>query len=185
MLYIAAAFSLLLVAFAAIHLVGSRLPAQHLARMGCQYPIGCEVLWEILTDYTSAPQWRSSVVAVHRDTTTSREIWVENNGRRKVAYETIEQLPCKRLVRRIATPDLPFSGTWTFEIAPAQNGCLLQVTECGTVANPFFRFIARYLIGHERSLRQYLSELSAYVARRTQTSEKGNLTGTTINSEIS
>ena len=172
MLYIAAALTLLLVVFAMIYLVGACLPPQHVACMGSRYPIGCERLWEILTDYANAPLWRSSVAEVRRDTTTSRVVWVETSGRRKIAYETIEQHPYKRLVRRIATPNLPFSGSWTFELSPTQDGCLLQVTERGTVANPVFRFIARYLIGHENSLRRYLSELSSYVAIRAQTLEK-------------
>jgi hypothetical protein len=164
MIYTAVILVIILMSIAVCFGVGARLPAQHVAQMSSHYPIGCEALWLIITDYVGALQWRSSLTRVHRDTTTAREVWVEHYGRRKIAYETIEQHPYRSLARKIATPGLPYSGTWRFEIVPAQDGCVLQITESGAVPNPMFRFVSHYFIGPERSLRQYLTELSSYVA---------------------
>lgn len=65
--------------------------------------------------------------------------------------ETVESVPPRLLVRKIVG-EKDFGGTWTCEIAPAPEGNAVTITERGFVYNPFFRFMAKYVIGHHRSI---------------------------------
>jgi hypothetical protein len=65
---------------------------------------------------------------------------------------------------RIADPDLPFGGTWTYDITPDADGSRLKITEHGEVYNPIFRFMARCVFGHERTMKAYLSALEKKLA---------------------
>jgi hypothetical protein len=60
---------------------------------------------------------------------------------------------------RIASDDLPFGGTWTYEIAAADGGATLRITEDGLVKNAFFRFMSRFIFGHTATMEQYLKDL--------------------------
>jgi hypothetical protein len=73
-------------------------------------------------------------------------------------------VPPRRMVTRIADPDLPFGGGWTFELEPAdgpQGGTSVRITEDGEVYNPVFRFVSRFVLGHTRSMERYLADLQA------------------------
>jgi hypothetical protein len=65
-----------------------------------------------------------------------------------------------RLVARIADPNLPYGGGWTYEVSAVDGGTLLRVTERGEVYNPIFRFVSRFIMGHTKSLEDYLNALA-------------------------
>jgi len=75
-------------------------------------------------------------------------------------YEITVYDPPKRLVTTIADDTLPFGGSWTYEIAPADGGSLLTVTENGEIYNPFFRFMARFIFGYHATMETYLKNLA-------------------------
>ena len=58
----------------------------------------------------------------------------------KIPLQVTEAIPPRRLVTRIADPNLPWGGTWTTEITPAPGGSVMRITEDGYVNNPLFRF---------------------------------------------
>ncbi len=66
----------------------------------------------------------------------------------------------QKLVTRIADKDLPFGGTWTYEIAPDNRGTTLTITEHSEVYNPVFRFISRFVIGHTEQIDKYFDSLA-------------------------
>ena len=72
---------------------------------------------------------------------------------------TVERLPQRRLVRRIADENLPFSGGWTMEIGEFGEVTSLTVTETGEIENPLFRFMSHYVIGHTSTIDRYLTAL--------------------------
>jgi hypothetical protein len=86
---------------------------------------------------------------------------LEIGARDDVPIAIVEQRPPDRLVTRIADPDLPFGGTWTFELTPEGSGTRLTITERGYVSNPIFRVISRFVLGHEATMASYLRELAA------------------------
>jgi hypothetical protein len=70
------------------------------------------------------------------------------------------------VVSRIADRSLPFGGRWTFELSPAPGGTLLRITEDGEVYNPIFRFVSRFVFGHDRTINGYLEDLERHLAGR-------------------
>jgi hypothetical protein len=81
------------------------------------------------------------------------------------AYEVVESTPPQRLVVRIADPDLPFGGTWTYELTSQGTGTGLVITERGEVYNPIVRFVARFVFSHIATIRKYLAALQQSVDR--------------------
>jgi hypothetical protein len=70
-----------------------------------------------------------------------------------------ERQPPRRLVTRIADQSLPFGGTWTYELTPAGSGTRLTITEHGTVFNPVFRFMSRFVFGHAATIERFLKDI--------------------------
>jgi hypothetical protein len=87
----------------------------------------------------------------------------------------MESIPPQRLVTRIADAKLPYGGSWTFDIVPNGNSCVLTVTENGEVYNPLFRFISRFVIGHTASLDAYVKSLNAKLASQIPKRSEGAL----------
>ena len=84
-----------------------------------------------------------------------------------VPIALVEQRAPGRVVTRIADPNLPFGGTWTFELTPEGGGTRVTITERGYVTNPIFRAVSRFVIGHEASMAAYLRELAVQLREST------------------
>jgi hypothetical protein len=69
--------------------------------------------------------------------------------------------PPHRLVTRIADETLPFGGSWEFLIEPdGANASRVTITEHGSVYNPVFRFVSRFIMGHTATLDGFLKTLA-------------------------
>jgi hypothetical protein len=67
-------------------------------------------------------------------------------------------------VARIADTDLPFGGTWTYELKPEGAGTRVTITERGEVYNPIFRFMSRFVLSQTATMEKYLAALTARAA---------------------
>jgi len=152
-----------LVALAAlVWLIGTTLPKDHVATLMARYNQPPEKIWEAITDAEAMPAWRKDLKSVKRlPNRDGKPAWVETSsfGDMPLYVETFE--PTHKLVTRIADPNLPFGGTWTFEIAPAEGGTTLRITERGEVRSAFFRFMARFVFGYTATTETYLRDLGA------------------------
>jgi uncharacterized protein YndB with AHSA1/START domain len=146
--------------------VGWSLPMKHKASRQGVFRAAPEDVWNAITDVDSFPSWRSDVKKVERlPDRRGAKVWAEDgaNGRLTLMVEKSE--PARLLVLRIADPDLPFGGTWTYEIAPAASGTTtLTITEDGEIYNPIFRVMARYVFGYEGTMKAYLASLDRRLA---------------------
>ena len=70
------------------------------------------------------------------------------SGKAAVTYRVVESAPPRRLVTRIADQNLPYGGSWTYDLTPDGSGTHLTITEHGEVYNPIFRFVSRFIMGH-------------------------------------
>ena len=68
----------------------------------------------------------------------------------------MQSQPPLAIQRRIATPNLPYSGTWTFALEPMGAITRVRVTEDGEVYNPIFRFVSRFILGQTATQDTYL-----------------------------
>jgi len=140
----------------AIVVVGYLLPKNHVASRSATFKCSPERLFALI----SGPQdWRSDVAKYEAlDSTRTKESWKDGTV---IEYVVVRSEPPFRFERRIATDNLPFGGTWTFLIESSDVGSRLRITENGEVYNPLFRFIAKFVFGHTRTLEIYLKDLAA------------------------
>jgi uncharacterized protein YndB with AHSA1/START domain len=155
-LYVAAGAVLLVVIVAVI---GAMLPVKHHATRRARFQVAPDALYSVLA---GPPDWRTGVKAfgLLPDENGHKRWWEEDTHHQKITYELIDAQPARRLQTRIATPNLPFGGTWTFDISSSDQGAAdLRITEDGEVYNVIFRFMARYIFGHHASIETYLKDL--------------------------
>lgn len=149
----------------AVTLVGYTLPVAHTATREVSVAVPPETVFALISRVEDYPSWRSDVDSVHilaeGGTTRFREFG--SNG--AILFEIEEAVPTSRLVTRIADPTLPFGGRWTFHIATTTRGSTLRITENGEVYNPIFRFVSRFIIGHDATIESYLSDVSRRFAQ--------------------
>jgi hypothetical protein len=142
-------------------LIGYLLPRDHTASRANRYNQSPEVLWTAITDVDAMPSWREGLKSIkHLPSSNTLPAHLEVTTMGEIPYQTIEMVAPRKLVRRISDPNLPFGGSWTFEIVPAAPGATLRITENGYVINPFFRFMSRFIFGYTSELDRYLRALS-------------------------
>ena len=147
-------------AVAVAALIGWRLPSSHRASREVMMAATPESIWAAITDVEAFPSWRTDVKTVRRlPDREGRRAWVEDGGSGTITFVVERSDAPRLLVTRIADPDLPFGGTWTYEITPAPQGSRLRITEDGEIYNPLFRFMARFIFGYEATMASYFAAL--------------------------
>lgn len=143
-----------------VWVIGTMLPREHAATRMARYHQPPEAVWKAITDAEAMPQWRTGLTAVQPlPEQNGKSGWVETSSFGEIPLRVEQMDPPQRLVLRIASDELPFGGTWTYEIAAVEGGATLRITEDGFVKNPFFRFLSRFIFGHTATLEQYLKDL--------------------------
>ena len=146
------------VALAAI--VGWSLPVSHVASRQRALTAPPDVVWKYITDVDGFPSWRRDITRVERlPDRDGRMVWAEEGSSGRITLAVEKSDAPRELVLRIADPDLPFGGTWTYEVAPASSGSTLTITERGEIYNPIFRVMARFVFGYEATMASYLESL--------------------------
>ncbi len=148
--------------------VGAMIPADHVASASARYAQPAESIWEAIVDYEAFPAWRSSVDRVEPLTPADGATgWIEHGSTGPMPLAVEEEVSPRRLVLRIASDQLPFGGTWTYELEDDGDGSRLTITENGTVTNLFFRFMSRFVFGHTATIETYLVDLGAKFGEQT------------------
>ena len=156
-LLIAGAFMVALIVIATVW--GALLPSGHHAQRSARFAQPPAVVWSAVADPLAAASWHPDVRAVEAlPAQDGRARWKEI-GSDAITYELVADEPPVRRVVRIADDELPFGGTWTYELEADGEGCRLRITEDGEVRNPLFRFLARYAFGHGGTMESYLRAL--------------------------
>ena len=143
-----------------VALVGLFLPREHRATCRASYQASPEAVFGVLTDYVGYARWRPDVKSARIAATIGgRPVIVEETGDGPLTYSVEESESPRKLVLRVADADLPYGGTWTYELAPEGSGTRLTVTEDGFVKNVIFRALARFVFGHHATMEQTLAAL--------------------------
>jgi len=150
---------------AVIVVVGSLLPKRHTASRSATFRATPERLYALIL---GTQEWRPEVV--HFTTISDnegRELQQETTRRGEtIAYEVSDRVPPLSLKRRIATRNLPYSGTWTYLLQSRDGVTLVRITEDGEVTNPIFRFVSRFILGHTQTIDQYLHALGNAIGQK-------------------
>jgi hypothetical protein len=155
----------LLLLIATVMVIGRSLPVKHVAARQLRLKAPAERIWSAISDFKDSVYWRSDLksaelVEISPDAFGWREV---SRSGAAITYLTVEATPTSHLVRRIVDQDLPFGGSWTFELRPSGTDSVLTVTEHGEIYNPVFRFMARFVFGYHTSLDRYLSDLEKHL----------------------
>jgi uncharacterized protein YndB with AHSA1/START domain len=149
----------------AVALAGAMLPKDHTITRSVVVKQMPKEVWTAITDHANEPKWRQDVVSVTRLADRNGHELVEErytNGE-LVKIETVESQQPTRLVRDVVDNPI-FTGRWTYELKPEDGGTRVTITEQGSVPNPVFRFVSRFVIGHTTTIDRYTRQL----ARRDQ-----------------
>jgi hypothetical protein len=124
----------LVVLVVAIVAIGSMLPRNHKASRTLRVKRSPAEVWPVLMQATAASS---------------------------VPVDVLESQPPHRLVTRVTEKEKNFGGTWTIVIAAVPEGADLTITEDGWVANPIFRFVSRFVIGHQATMDAMLKQVNS------------------------
>jgi uncharacterized protein YndB with AHSA1/START domain len=147
-------------AVAAVVAIGWLLPVAHEASRSALFTHSPQQVYDVVADVGGQAAWFEGVSRVEMlDAPGGRIRFRQHTSTGPLVMEVDEARPPFRFVTRIADSDQPFGGTWTFEIAPANGGARLTITERGEIYNPIFRFMARMVFGYTATMDAYLQSL--------------------------
>jgi len=157
---------LLVLAGVGLYLLGRAQPERHSATITFTLPRARPAVWVALTDYASLPQWWPAVRAVRFETRASGEVitWNKDAHGKEIGFRTREEKAPAKLVREIVGDDLPFGGTWTYELAEDGPGTRVTLTEDGFIKPPFFRGVARLFMKPDGTMRDFEKHFAVHVA---------------------
>jgi len=142
-------------------LTGFLLPKQHVASRAITLHRKPQDVFQLISDFKTAPSWRSNVLDVELLPPSDGHIRYREKGTNgTITMEIVKSDPPLRMAARIADKGLPFGGMWIFDVSPTAEGCRLNITERGEIYNPIFRFVSRFLMGYHRTLDTYLRDVS-------------------------
>jgi uncharacterized protein YndB with AHSA1/START domain len=149
-------------------LIGLLLPKAHIATSSITLQQPTDSVWAVVRDLGDHPTWWADIESSERlEDRNGHEVWLQRDRRgASMPLEVVMENAPSHLVTRIAADDLPFAGTWTYEIEPVEGGCRVTVTEAGEVYNPLFRFVSRFVFGHHATLESFLAALGQRFGER-------------------
>ena len=151
----------LLVVVVVVTVYGATLPVQHKAASYARFHQTPEVLWATVTDFPGMPAWRRGVSSVERlPDRDGQPVWLVHEGGNGLPLVVAEAEPGKWL-KTVISPDadLPFGGTWAWQISAADEATVVTIIEEGEIYNPLFRALAHLVFGYHGTLNEYLEDL--------------------------
>src|SRR5205814_8374696 len=105
--------------------------------------------------------WRPEVQTVDvLAPTASGPSWREHSRNGAITFVVDVAERPRRWIARIADKDLQFGGSWEYAIEPdGPSGSRITIVERGSVYNPIFRFVSRFLMGQTTTIDAYLRAL--------------------------
>jgi uncharacterized protein YndB with AHSA1/START domain len=142
--------------------IGALLPRDHVAAMSARIAGAPDAVWRTITDPGAFPTWRKDVTRVDLlPPTANGASWREYSRNGTITMVIDASDAPRRLVTRIADENLPFGGTWEYRLVPATGGAtMVTIVERGSVSNPLFRSVSRFVMGHTATIEAYLRALT-------------------------
>lgn len=147
--------------------IGALLPRDHVATATRRIAAAPAVVWRAISEPGRYAEWRPDVQRVELlEPGAHGPSWREHSKNGVIRFATDALDTPRRMVTRIADDGLPFGGTWEYRVEPdGENATLVTITERGSVYNPLFRFVSRFVMGHTATIDAYLRALDLRCAR--------------------
>ena len=144
-----------------LYVIGLFLLQAHVASSSVLIRQPVDSVWRVVRTFDEYDTWWPEVSSVERlPDRDGQELWTLRQRTGELPMQVIESTAAERLVTRIADDNLPFGGTWTYELREQDGGTLVTVTEDGEIYNPFFRVMSKPIFGYHRTQGSYLSALA-------------------------
>jgi hypothetical protein len=167
-----AVIGVLVLIVAVVTLIGVTLPQDHLATRTVRVRQTPEQVFAIISDVEKVPAWRPDITRVEILPPDNGRMMFREHGSDAVTYRVEASEPPRRRVVRIADANLPYGGTWTYDVTPVASTPVassassvhaplteITITERGEVYNPIFRFMSRFVFSHHATIDAYLTAL--------------------------
>ena len=139
--------------------VGYALPVSHVVSRATLLRQTPDAVFEALSDVVHFADWRADVTSVEL-LSTAPVRWREQGRNGDLTFVVVEAVRPVHLVTRIDDRELPFGGTWSYDLVANGTGTNLTITERGEVYNPLFRFMSRFVFGHTATMDAFLASLT-------------------------
>ena len=141
--------------------IGYSLSQKHTAVRETKLAAAPAVVWNTITDFSNAASFRPDLSCVEvLPARNGMPVWREVDRKSEsITFAVIESKPPSRLVVKIAQPDLPFGGTWVYELAPAGAGTSVKITENGEIYHPISRLVSHLFLNQAATIEEYLRSL--------------------------
>jgi uncharacterized protein YndB with AHSA1/START domain len=149
---------------ALVAIIGALLPRDHVATLTARIAGPPADVWSTITNPASFPKWRPDVTKVDiLPAAATGASWREYSRHGAITMVVDLAEPPHKLVGRIADEGLPYGGKWIYEIEPdGDSASRVTITEAGSVYNPIFRFVSRFIMGHTAGIDAYLRSLGRH-----------------------
>ena len=155
LLYVAGGLILIVIL---VVMIGYALPQNHVATVEATLPLPPARVFQRIADPAHYPEWRTDISRV--EVLAAQPLkWREYGSDDPITYEVVDSRQNERHVVRIADPDLPFGGTWTYDLKADGDGTRLVITERGEVYNPIFRFMSRFVFSQTATMERVVGAL--------------------------
>jgi hypothetical protein len=163
--------AVIVLAVAVVFILGGLQPRNHTASATVTINAPQAVVWQRITDLQSQTSWRSGLSAVEMlPAQDGHPCWQETSSFGKMPLcEVLAAAPTTRIVR-IADPNLPYGGFWTYELSPGlsptdPNSTILKITENGFTGPWFYRFVGHYVMHEDYQIRKYEADLQKSIGK--------------------
>ena len=144
-----------------VFIVGALLPARHTFTRSMRLRQPPAAVFSVLADVGGLTNWSRNVQRVELlPAVDGHEATRQTfKGGLVMTIVTSESESPSRLVRTMVDGEGPFSGSWTYELKPADGGCRVVLTEQGEFRIPPFRVLAR-ILGLTKYADEHLEDLA-------------------------
>jgi len=163
--------AVIVLAVVVVLILGAMQPRNHTASVTITLNAPQAVVWQRIEDVQTQPNWRSGLTAVKMLPAQDGHIcWEETSSFGKMPLcEVLAVAPSTRIVR-IADPNLPYGGLWTYELSPGlaptdPNTTILKITENGFTNGWLFRFIGHYIFHEDTQIKKYEADLQKSIGK--------------------
>ena len=147
--------------------IGALLPKRHVVVRGATFKASPEKLFALIV---GSQDWRRDVRSCELITADDGRQFQRETSKHgeTILYELRQSNPPWAIQRRIATENLPYGGTWSFALEPANGETRVRITEDGEIYNPVFRFVSKLVMGQTATLDAYLKAMGSAVGEDAQ-----------------
>ena len=139
--------------------VGALMSRDHVGRGEAVIAAPIDEVWEAVSGFDSMGEWAPDVANMTRVADVGGLPSYEmHGGSSTITFTFTEVTAPNRLVVKLEDDSASYGGEWLYELAPAENGTLVRITEEGWTEPAYFRFMLR-IFGYDRTINAYLEAL--------------------------